>query len=113
MYVREKKVYLKYILKKKKKETIINAKLFNLYVYSVYVYIVRLVRVVGGRDTETDSSRASISKARSTMVQFCPFFIRYEIYFCTCFNLAAYSPSLSPIFQTKRREEREAKKKEK
>lgn len=59
MYAREKKVYLKYILKK----MITNAKLFNLCVYSVYVYIVRLVRVVGGKNT-TDSSRASISKAR-------------------------------------------------
>jgi len=60
MYVRERE---KSIFEIYSKKTVTNAKLFNLCVYSVYVYIVRLVRVVGGRNT-TDSSRASISKAR-------------------------------------------------
>lgn len=39
MYAREKKVYLKYILKKRVANDMCNAKLFNLCVYSVYVYI--------------------------------------------------------------------------
>lgn len=82
MYVRERE---KSIFEIYSKKMVTNAKLFNLCVYSVYVYIVRLVRIVGGRNT-TDSSRASISKARLMMIKFCPFSFKrnfYEIYFRT------------------------------
>lgn len=53
MYVRERE---KSIFEIYSKKMVTNAKLFNLCVYSVYVYIVRLVRIVGGRNT-TDFSR--------------------------------------------------------
>lgn len=53
MYVRERE---KSIFEIYSKKMVTNAKLFNLCVYSVYVYIVRLVRIVGGRKT-TDFSR--------------------------------------------------------
>lgn len=82
MYVRERE---KSIFEIYSKKMVTNAKLFNLCVYSVYVYIVRLVRIVGGRNI-TDSSRASISKARLMMIKFCPFSFErnfYEIYFRT------------------------------
>lgn len=49
MYVRERE---KSIFEIYSKKMVTNAKLFNLCVYSVYVYIVRLVRIVGGRNTD-------------------------------------------------------------
>lgn len=59
-----------------------------IYVCIVYMYILRdwYESLEGG----TDSSRASISKARSTMVQFCPF--SFDMKFILArFNLAAYT----------------------
>lgn len=70
VYAREEKVYLKYILKTNANATCVMQS-WLIYVCIMYMYILWdwYESLEGG----TDSSRASISKVRSTMVQFCPF----------------------------------------